>query len=220
MDVQQQINALWNGAAPEYDRAPRHGLSFPEEEAAWKGALTALMPAAPADVLDVGTGTGFLALLLSELGHRVRGVDLAEGMLAHARSKAAERRLAVTFEVGDAMDPSGEDGSVDALVSRHVFWTLTDPERALRNWRRLLRPSGRLVIIDGLWSQNEQSEHTLAFQDALPMTAVSSLDAVKALVSGAGFVDVGEATLGGVAEVEVACWEKTDELRYVLTARR
>jgi len=178
------------------------------------------MPAAPADVLDVGTGTGFLALLLSELGHRVRGVDLAEGMLAQARSKAAERRLAVTFEVGDAMDPSGEDGSVDALVSRHVFWTLTDPERALRNWRRLLRPSGRLVIIDGLWSQNEQSEHTLAFQDALPMTAVSSLDAVKALVSGAGFVDVGEATLGRVAEVEVACWEQTEELRYVLTAAR
>jgi protein-L-isoaspartate O-methyltransferase len=48
-------------------------------------ALRPLLPPPPADILDVGTGTGFLALLLAELGHRVSGIDLSEGMLVRVR---------------------------------------------------------------------------------------------------------------------------------------
>ncbi|MGH8932096.1 MAG: class I SAM-dependent methyltransferase [Egibacteraceae bacterium] len=56
---------------------------------AWADVCSGALPTPPADVLDVGTGTGQVALLLADLGHRVTGIDLAEGMLALARAKSA-----------------------------------------------------------------------------------------------------------------------------------
>ena len=107
----------------------------------------------------MGAGTGFLALLLAELGHRVTGVDLAPGMLALARAKAARLPAGAVrpvFAPGDAVDPPLPAGSVDAVISRHLLWTLTEPQRAFANWRRLLRPGGRVVAIDGLWHGGRQ----------------------------------------------------------------
>ena len=83
------VVAFWDLRSPTYDDSPGHATHSAAEHRAWLAALGALLPPAPADVLDVGAGTGFLALLLAELGHRVTGVDLASGMLAAARSKAA-----------------------------------------------------------------------------------------------------------------------------------
>ena len=104
----------------------------------------------------MGTGTGFLALLLAELGHRVTGVDLAAGMLGLRPGEGAARvppgvPAAASSGPGDAVDPPLPAGSVDAVVSRHLLWTLTDPARAFASWHRLLRPGGRVVAIDGLW---------------------------------------------------------------------
>src|SRR5438552_1132102 len=78
VDIQTKINEMWNGAAGDYDSRPSHGIEDPKQAAAWKDALRPLLPAPPADVLDVGTGTGIIALLLAELGYRVLGVDLSE----------------------------------------------------------------------------------------------------------------------------------------------
>ena len=92
MDVQSKINALWDTASSEYDQQPGHGFSTQEEEQAWKRALASLLPHAPCDVLDVGTGTGVIAAAVADLGHRVTGIDLADGMLAKARLKASDAR--------------------------------------------------------------------------------------------------------------------------------
>src|SRR4029079_18630578 len=76
------VIAFWDLRSPTYDDSPGHATHSAAEHTAWLAALEALLPPAPADVLDVGAWTGFLALLLAELGHRVVGVDLAPGMLA------------------------------------------------------------------------------------------------------------------------------------------
>ena len=55
----------------------------------WMGVLESLLPPAPADVVDLGTGQGFVALVMAALGHRVRGFDLAQGQLDRAREYAA-----------------------------------------------------------------------------------------------------------------------------------
>jgi SAM-dependent methyltransferase len=145
----EPIGAWWDADAPVYDAAPGHALSDPLEAACWRRALEATLPPAPAAVLDAGTGTGSVALLAAELGHRVTGVDLSDGMLARARTKAAARGLDVTFVHGPAEEPP--PGPFDAVIERHVVWTLPDPAGALRAWRAACRPGGRLVLLEGSW---------------------------------------------------------------------
>jgi ubiquinone/menaquinone biosynthesis C-methylase UbiE len=155
-DVQARITGFWSRVAGGYEA---HGGNVPAagtaEYAAWVRLIGELLPPAPADVLDVGTGTGFVATIAAGLGHRVTATDLAEPMLAEARragSVAAGRsRLGVRFVQGDAVAPAFPAAGFDAVVSRHLFWTLRDPAAALAAWRRLVRPGGRVVVIDGFW---------------------------------------------------------------------
>lgn len=80
-------------------------------------------------ILDVSCGTGFLSLLLAELGHFVVGLDLTEGMLEVHRRQARARGLDITMVRGDAEDPPPGLGSFDAVVPRHLLWTLLRPQR-------------------------------------------------------------------------------------------
>jgi ubiquinone/menaquinone biosynthesis C-methylase UbiE len=141
---------FWNAAAAAFDEAADHGLRDLAVREAWRARLVSWLPPAPATVLDLGCGTGSLSLLLSQLGHRVTGLDLAEQMVDQARSKCAG--TAVTFDVGDASDPDIADASVDVVITRHLLWTLPDPHAALTRWIRLLRPGGRLVLVEGRWT--------------------------------------------------------------------
>ncbi|CCK31201.1 phosphatidylethanolamine N-methyltransferase [Streptomyces davaonensis JCM 4913] len=139
----------WDAAAPSFDDEPDHGLRDPEVRRAWAGRLRAWLPGRPSDVLDLGCGTGSLSLLAAEQGHRVTGVDSSPAMVDLARAKLAGRDAA--FLVGDATSPPVGEQRYDVLLVRHVLWALPDPGRVLRQWRGLLRPGGRLVLVEGVW---------------------------------------------------------------------
>ena len=142
--------ALWDTEAPAFDRAPDHGLLDPAVRHAWRALLLAVLPAAPADVVDLGCGTGTLALLLAQEGYAVDGVDFSPAMVALAQRKLAGSSAAV--RLGDAGDPRLAPASVDVVLCRHVLWALPDPRRALGRWVAALRPGGRLVLVEGNWS--------------------------------------------------------------------
>jgi ubiquinone/menaquinone biosynthesis C-methylase UbiE len=148
-DLHERIREWWDRDAHTYDGSPSHAISDPLEAAAWRRVLREALPEPPARVLDVGAGTGALALLAAELGHRVTALDLSEGMLAVAKRKAAERGLELDFVVGRAAEPP--PGPFDAVMERHVLWTLPEPERALAAWRSVCAPGGRLVLLEGSW---------------------------------------------------------------------
>ncbi|MFB9351852.1 class I SAM-dependent methyltransferase [Streptomyces heliomycini] len=139
----------WDAEAAAFDEDPDHGLRDPRVRAAWAARLRAWLPGRPGDVLDLGCGTGSLSLLAAGRGHRVTGVDRFSAMVALAREKLAGRDA--VFLVGDATAPPVGEERYDAVLVRHVLWTLPEPDRALRRWRDLLRPGGRLVLVEGVW---------------------------------------------------------------------
>ncbi|MFJ4921448.1 trifunctional class I SAM-dependent methyltransferase/NUDIX hydrolase/VOC family protein [Streptomyces sp. NPDC088725] len=140
----------WNAEADTFDQEPDHGLLDPAVRTAWAARLADWLPAAPADVLDLGCGTGSLSLLAAEQGHRVHAVDLSPRMVELARAKLAGTGAEVV--VGDAVRPPAGGRTFDVILARHVLWTLPDPEAVLRHWASLLRPGGRLVLVEGVWN--------------------------------------------------------------------
>lgn len=143
--------ALWDAEAATFDEEPDHGLHDPGTRAAWRDRLVRHLPAPPATVLDLGCGTATLTVLLAEAGHHVHGVDLAPAMVAAARAKIAASGVTATVEEGDAADPPGDAAAYDVVLSRHVLWALPDPGAALGRWAGLVRPGGRLVLVEGRW---------------------------------------------------------------------
>jgi SAM-dependent methyltransferase len=154
-EISAEIRQYWDEDAATYDNSPSHAPQRPQERAAWSATLRRLLPDPPATVLDAGAGTGFLSLLLAEQGYRVTAMDLSAGMLEVLRAKADQRGLEVRTVQADAADPPG--GGFDAVVERHLVWTLRDPGAALAAWRTAA-PAGRLVLIEGTWGRADGLE--------------------------------------------------------------
>jgi SAM-dependent methyltransferase len=146
-----EIAKYWDEQAATFDDAPDHGLRDPAIRSAWTSLLIPLLPPAPARVADLGCGTGTLAVLVGGAGYRVSGIDLAPGMVKRARAKALEARVDADFEVADAMTPPWPKGTFDVVLARHVLWALPDAGLGLDRWLELLKPDGRLVLIEGQW---------------------------------------------------------------------
>jgi SAM-dependent methyltransferase len=153
VNVQDRIRDYWDRDARTYDHAPSHAASDPLEAAAWRAALAWALPPPPARVLDVGAGTGAISLLAAELGHQVTALDLSAQMLDRARAKADDRGLELSFVVGSSAEPP--PGPFDAVMERHVLWTVPDPVGALRAWRAVVEPPGRLVLFEGVWGRRD-----------------------------------------------------------------
>ena len=115
------------------------------DEQFWEDAIVNTSINKNAVILDLGTGTGFLARIILKNGFNVLGLDLSKNMLAVAKKKAPE-----TFLVrGDAENIPLKDSSVDLIVSRWVLWTLPHPWEALEEIVRVLKPDGRVILCDG-----------------------------------------------------------------------
>ncbi len=155
MDTSEDIRRYWDEDAATYDDSPQHRPTDPMVRAAWTAALETVLPSPPSRVLDCGAGTGFLTLIAARLGHRVTAVDLAPAMLERLEACAASEGLEVETVVGAATDPPG--GTFDAVVERHLLWTLPAPGAALSAWRAAA-PDGRLVLVESLWGDVDPLE--------------------------------------------------------------
>jgi ubiquinone/menaquinone biosynthesis C-methylase UbiE len=216
--VKEIVRRHWSNRAAEFDAGMTHGLHSAAQRAAWVTRLERWAGPAPLDALDVGCGTGFLALLLAGLGHRTTGVDVSSEMLALARGKAAATGLGVHFDQADAERLPFEAGSFDLLVERHVVWTLPAPGDALTDWRRVLRPGGRLVLVEGDWrtGAERRTDEYAQIRDALPLFGGRPSAQLAALVAAAGLNPVTVEPL-----MDSALWGGAPEAeRYAVLATR
>lgn len=150
MQTKEAIAGYWDLRSGSYGHStvPRKD----EEKAIWKRCLAPLMGEREISrVLDVGAGTGFLSLILNEMGLDVTGLDLSMGMLSQAKESCLQQKRDLGLCLGDAESLPFLPSSFDLLTSRHLLWTLPDPVRAVAEWMRVLRPGGRIIAIDGNW---------------------------------------------------------------------
>jgi SAM-dependent methyltransferase len=199
-DAQAHINAFWSTVAPDYEAHTGNVAAYASQAyEQWVDALNGVLPHPPADILDVATGTGYLALAAAGLGHHVTATDLSAAMIEELRTHAAKRGLAVDARLGDAVAPEFPAAHFDALTSRHFLWTLREPDKAMANWLALLRPGGHLLAVDGFWfTASEEggtpplfAEHyTSATKDQLPFMHLDRPDAILEMLNRVGFVEV------------------------------
>lgn len=148
--LRDEIRDYWSARAETFDLSIGHEIFSEWERRAWhRLILKHLGPGEGRRALDLACGTGVVSHLMNDLGYAVTGIDWSEAMLSKARTKAAQRRSDIRFLLGDAERTLEEKESYDVLVTRHLVWTLVDPLAAFVEWFSVLKPGGRLLIVDG-----------------------------------------------------------------------
>lgn len=142
---------IWNAEAATFDDQPDHGLHDSVVLAAWTKLLKESLPSSSAELLDIGCGTGSLSLVFAGLGCKVTGIDFSPEMIAVAEAKAKAAHQPIQFHIMDAAFPQFPAQQFDVMVCRHLLWTLPQPDQVLQRWVRLLKPGGRLLLIEGFW---------------------------------------------------------------------
>lgn len=147
----------WTKRAPSYGDVNREELATAQHDV-WSQALlrriqTAFQNRDPKTIriLDVGTGPGLFAILLAEAGFSVTAVDYTEAMLEEARQNAASHDCGVHFLLADAEALPFEAETFDVVVTRNLTWNLPHPDRAYREWVRVLKGEGLLLNFDANW---------------------------------------------------------------------
>lgn len=150
MDTKETIQNYWDYRSKTYTNGPIDEDNECRES--WKKWLAPYLGTCKGiNVLDVGTGPGFLALLFAEMGCDVTAVDLSGEMLTKATENATKRGLAIKFYQGDAEKLPFPDECFDIVANKHLLWTLPEPEKAVQEWKRVLRKNGTVLAIDGEW---------------------------------------------------------------------
>ena len=146
-----ELKNYWDHSSENYNHIIHDELkSFRTK--AWQNIILKNAPQkVKMDVLDVGTGPGFFAVILSKKGHRVTAIDASPEMLHKAKINAEQYRVDVQFHLVEGSELAFEDSSFDLIVSRNVTWALTEPIMAYKEWLRILRPGGRVLIFDANW---------------------------------------------------------------------
>lgn len=164
LTLRDEICEYWSLRAETFDLQAGHEIFSDSERGAWHELIARHFEKTKGNkVLDLACGTGVISHLLDDLGFEVTGIDWSEAMLAKAREKAKKRNRSISFLQGDAEETREPNEKYDALITRHLVWTLIDPQRAFEHWCKLLKPGGVLLIIDGDFVTKNFFEKALNF---------------------------------------------------------
>lgn len=242
--LKEDIREYWSRRSETFDLAFGHRIPEGPEFDAWAAAICERLGPEPRRVLELACGTGEVTRLLLSLGHEVTALDFSEAMLDVARRKH-EAAKGLRFLLADAENPMEPDGSYDAIVCRHLVWTLTTPGQAFAEWYRMLRPGGTLLFFDGDWAaptrlgrlasraiavvdrfvgidphyDGAMSERHSSIMQRLPFGDGLTVDRVLPLLEAAGFSDMTIGSHAPIAKAQRRTADLRNRLRTLLYRR-
>jgi len=138
----ERLKRIYEKQAPRYDRS----IAF-WEKVLFRDGRQWVCSRAQGEVLEVAIGTG-RNLTFYPAGVRLTGIDLSPAMLERARERAGELGVEVDLREGDAQDLPFPGGSFDTVVCTLSLCNVPDDRRAVAEMKRVLRPGGRLLLLD------------------------------------------------------------------------
>lgn len=157
-DLKEEIRAYWSDRAERFDESASHHIEAKYGVPEWHKMLRRAFGLAPhqnlqgASVLDIACGTGEISRVLCDFGATVTGLDFSDAMHAKSRAKLENQNWqALTCDAEHLVGVP--DNSFDYAITRHLVWTLTDHKAAFSEWERVLKPGGKILIIDGNFSK-------------------------------------------------------------------
>ena len=145
----EQVEHMFDAISPKYDLLNR--LFSLGIDQGWRRKVIRLVGQEPVDrLLDVATGTADLAILATKKAKHVTGIDISEGMLAHGRTKVEARKLTdrITLQRADSAALPFADATFDAITVAFGVRNFEDLQRGLTDMTRVLKPSGRLFVLE------------------------------------------------------------------------
>ncbi|MEM9635035.1 MAG: class I SAM-dependent methyltransferase [Pseudomonadota bacterium] len=240
-DLKEEIRTHWSEQAGTFDDLPAHKIEDRYGLPEWQSMLRQALRLEVADdlqgieALDIACGTGEISKVLCSLGANVVGVDFAEPMLEVARKKLKEQAWKGLHADAESLLVL-DDNLFDIAITRHLCWTLVDPISAYANWFRVLKPGGKLIVIDGNWSLSvswwqrvcnwvaeridihERPELTYSRQHLkivgrLPYSDGLSFQIICRELTQAGFVEISRFDLSSLYREGMRAWRLADRLR-------
>ncbi len=149
MELIDEIAEYWDMRSPDFSDAIRdekdNGSAARADE-----IISVLGIGRGSRVLDIGCGPGYFELMLcGRTGARITGIDYSQGMIDRASENAERYGIDAEFRRMDAQALDFGDGCFDAVISRNVFWSLTEPEKAYSEIFRVLKDGGKGYVEDG-----------------------------------------------------------------------
>ena len=157
MSILAENRAYWTGRAAGYSEVNQVELET-DQRKKWSDCLQAEIvrqfpgiAATQLRILEIGTGPGFFAILLCEMGYDVTAIDLTPAMLTEAKKNAGQLADRIRFMEMNEEALAFEDASFDVVVSCNLTRNLPHPDAAYAEWARVLRPGGLLLNFDANW---------------------------------------------------------------------
>lgn len=145
----EQVEQMFDRISPKYDLLNRM-LSMGTDQG-WRRKVIRGVGQEPVDqLLDVATGTADLAIMASKVAQRITGADISAGMLEHGRVKVAKAGLSdrITLVQADAANLPFMDNTFDAITVAFGVRNFEDLPQGIRGMARVLRPGGRLFVLE------------------------------------------------------------------------
>lgn len=150
LDKKEQVAQMFNNISGNYDSLNRV-ISLGLDTSWRKNVLNLVANTKPNNILDIATGTGDLAILMSQTSaQKIIGLDISEGMLEVGRKKVSEKNLNNKIELvlGDSENIPYPDNHFDAITVSYGIRNFETLEKGLAEILRVLKPNGIFVILE------------------------------------------------------------------------